>query len=85
MVIVDKDQLCLCNTSYTDSGWTFVSLHDFESDFIAYFEFVEGYSVQFLGVKEEVLLFAFARDESKSSVCKGLDCSVHTIGFIGVT
>lgn len=64
-------------TRYASSVRAFVSLSDFESDIVANFQFVKGNANQFLGVEEQILLFAIARDESESSVRKGLDDSVH--------
>lgn len=54
----------------------------FKVDGVAFFELIKHYTTEILGVKEEILRLAFARDESESSIpYKGLDSSCHVFLF----
>ena len=57
---------------------SFFTIDDFEGDDIANLEFIESYADELLGVEEKILHFAFARDESESSVRERLDSSGHS-------
>lgn len=67
---------------YVCGGRAFFALDDFKGDFIANLQFVICHALQFFGMKEEILCFAFARNESESFFRKSLDSSFHTIVFI---
>lgn len=49
----------------------------FERDFVAFFQFFEGYALELVPVEKEIFLFAFNFDESEASVCECFDCSFH--------
>lgn len=67
----------LRNASNVGSSRAFFTLSHFEVDGIANFQSVKSDAREVLRVKEEVLSFAFARDKTKSTLSKGLDCSSH--------
>ncbi len=56
---------------------TLLTFSDLEGDHIANLEFIESNAYEVLGVEEQILHFAIASNESKSTVCQGLDSSVH--------
>jgi hypothetical protein len=55
----------------------FFAFGDLESDDIADFKIIECYALKLLGMEEEVLRFAIARDETESTIRKGLDSTLH--------
>lgn len=59
-------------------GRTLLTFSDLESDHIANFEFIVSHTDEILRVEEQILHFAFASDESESSVRKGFDSSGHS-------
>jgi len=64
---------------YIDGSRTFFAFNDLESDFVARLQFLKCNVLQILGVEEKILRLAFASDESKSSVRKGFDSTVHSV------
>jgi len=66
-------------------AWTLLSINYFESNCIADLKIVEGYSVEFLGMKEEIFRLSLARDKSKSSVRLGFYCTFHSVAFFDIT
>ncbi len=67
---------------YVGSIRTLFAIGYFKGDGIALFEFVEGNALQLLGVEEKILRLAFARDEPKSSIRLGFDCSCHVFVWV---
>lgn len=68
---------CLARLSagHLSSGWAFVTFGNLKRNHIAYFEILEHNANELLGVKEKVLIRAFARNETISFVRQGLDCT----------
>jgi len=58
-------------------GRALLAFGDLESDDIANLKIIKCDTIQLLGVEEKVFRFAIARDETKSTVRKGLDSSLH--------
>src|SRR3989338_2136683 len=62
---------------HVDGVRALFALGNLEGQHIANLQFIERNTLQILGVEEKVLRFAFARDETKSTIREGLDCSSH--------
>ena len=63
-------------------GRAFFAIGDFESDDIANFEIIKGYTIQLLGMEEKVFCFAIASNETESTIRKGFDCSLHVSNLV---
>jgi len=59
--------------------WSLVALNDLKSDCFTCLELIKHDANEVLRVEEKVFRLAFARDETESSICKGLDYSFHLI------
>lgn len=68
---------------YVGSCRTLLAIGYFKGDDIANFELIEGNARELFGVEKKILLFAIARDESKSAIRERLDCSGHSFASWG--
>ncbi len=78
---MSADRYSQLRTSNIGRGWALLAFSDLEGDHIANLEFIESNAHEVLGVEEQILDFAFASNESESSVRKGLDSSGHSDEF----
>lgn len=62
---------------HIDRGRALLTVDDFEADDIANLEFIERHAGELLGVEEQVLHFAFASDETESTIRERLDSTSH--------
>ena len=62
---------------YVDGAGSFVTLLNVKGDLVTFFKFIKRNTLELLGVKEQILRLAFARDEPVSSIRFGLDGSYH--------
>ena len=68
--------LCSC---YVHCSWSLLTISNFESNFIANFQFFKCNANEWCWMKEEVLFFAFARNESESWIFESFYCTLHVI------
>ena len=73
------------NARYVYRCRTLLAVNDLKGYLVANLKVVEHNTLQFIGVEEKVLCFAFARNKTKSLVQQSLDCSCHSSFLITIS